>query len=215
MRIISKWKDYYDGGAAYGIDIERIYVRTKSLITDFISPTELNEGLEFLGFCGEIFLLRNYSLKIFQDWDRHPKTNILWEQDAIDYKLKEDFDGILKKEKVYNWRKKSLLDYKTAVKNLNLFLKYKTPIFYYGINVDEPYNPSGLIINPKLSNLNFQKFYGTIEAFQKIEQFISNELVSEFQPNLPVGGNEVLGRSKGFNEYSFRHPNTKKKPKKF
>ena len=98
--------------------------------------------------------------------------------------------------------------------NLNhFFLKHKVPIFYIG-NVGNE-SESKLVLNPKLEDFVFAKFYDTTQAFQKIEQFISNELASEFQPNIPTGGNEVLGRSKGFDEYSFRHPDTKKKPKKF
>jgi hypothetical protein len=92
-----------------------------------------------------------------------------------------------------------------------LFIEHKIPIFHIG-NSD---NGRKLILNPKLSDFGFAKFFDSTQAFQRIEQYISNELASEFQPNIPVGGNEVLGRSKGFDEYSFRHINTKKKPKKF
>ena len=87
----------------------------------------------------------------------------------------------------------------------NIFLKYNTPIFLI--------NSTNLIINPILKDYNFAKIYDTTQAFQRISQFLTNELAHSMQGDVPVGGNEVIGRSKGFDEYSFR--NAKKKPKRF
>jgi hypothetical protein len=58
MRIISKFKDYYDGGAMYGIDKERVYVReTKIISVDNIK----SQYFDVLGFCGDIYILKNFS----------------------------------------------------------------------------------------------------------------------------------------------------------
>jgi len=212
MKIISKFKDFYDGGAVYGVDTERIYVREKKTLD---KPDIKYNNFNYLGFCGNIYILKDYSYKIFQNWDKHPKDSILWEEDALKFNLSKNIDGKLIREKAWKHWDRGLEYYRNQVKGFNIFLKYKVPIFFIGVDVDGDKYENKLILNPKLSNFYFQQFYGTVETFQKIEQYISNQLVSELQPDTPVGGNEVLGRSKGFDEYSFRHTNTKKKPKKF
>ena len=67
MRIISKFKDYYDGGAVYGIDKERIYIReTKEISVPLLDTSNFNFefyiskqrevssfGYGIVGFCGE------------------------------------------------------------------------------------------------------------------------------------------------------------------
>ncbi len=228
MRIISKWKDYYDGAAIYGIDKERIYVRkTEYLEVPVIQIPgyyksyrgKVNQEYDIIGFCGEIFLFNNYSEKLYSNkWKFHPKKYILWEEDAVDFefeKIKTDFrPEILKKVKSNKWRgKEGYENLKNSSFLKGLFLTHKVPIYYIGYV--EGKTEHHLVLNPKLKDFAFAKFYDATQAFQRIEQFISNELASEFQPNIPTGGNEVLGRSKGFDEYSFRHKNTKKKPKKF
>ncbi len=211
MKIISKFKDYYDGGAMYGIDTERVYVRT----TEVIEEHGLSKSNDFkiIGFCGELFL--------FVDWTTvsncDPKQYILWGEDTLKYEFTSTYTPYIgeilkkkkKKETYRRWLKEAYDKLKNNKEVLALFLKYKTPIFFLGYS-NQKYT---LILNPKLKDYNFAKNYGTVEAFQKIEQFISNELVEDKQGDTPVGGNEVLGRSKGFDEYSFR--NAKKKPKKF
>ena len=208
MRIISKTKDYYDGGAVYGVDMERVYVRERQVLPD---PNNLDRRFDCLGFCGELYLMKDYSVKYGSEWDKCPKKWILWGQDAVDYNLEDDGKRV-KSERF--WRK-SLDEYIEEVRSYDLFIKYKTPIFVIGSDKDTYSNKRKLILNPMLKDYYFQAKYGTVEAFQMIEQFISNQLATELQPDIPVGGNEVLGRSKGFDEYSFRHPNTKKKPKRF
>lgn len=81
---------------------------------------------------------------------------------------------------------------------------------------DRKYNSlkdGNILINPSLKMLGFQKVLHTMDAFQQIEMFLSNQLAQETQGKVPVGTDEVIGMSKGFNRYSFR--NAKKKPKKF
>ncbi len=208
MKIISKFKDYYDGGAVYGVDTERIYVRTTKVIKEH--KLSKSRDFEVIGFCGELFLFKDYRNSFNQD-----KRYILWNEEALNYEFVSTSSTLIgeilkgKKRKVSKWLKESYDKLKSSKELLALFLKYRTPVFFLGYDDYEHV----LIINPKLKDYNFAKNYGTVETFQKIEQFISNELVEDKQGDTPVGGNEVLGRSKGFDEYSFR--NAKKKPKKF
>ena len=180
---------------------------------------KVNYDYDIIGFCGEIFLFNNYSERGFgSNWDFHPKKYILWGEDAKNYEFKKIETAfrpdVLKKVKSNRWRSGEKFEELLNSSLLKgLFLKHKVPIFYIGYVAKE--SNDCLVLNPRLKDFAFAKFYDATQAFQRIEQFISNELASEFQPNIPTGGNEVLGRSKGFDEYSFRHKNTKKKPKKF
>lgn len=219
MRIISKWKDYYDGGAMYGIDKTRIYIR-KTECLDVPKFKNLRfRYYEIIGFCGEIYIFKNFVEELDITDNAYSKSKyILWNKDVFNYTYKKivkfGIASILKKIEEKNWLGEDHYNKTKNSKELNnLFLKYKVPIFY--VEHSSEYHRDKLILNPNLKELGFTKFYNTTQAFQRIEQFISNELASEFQPNIPTGGNEVLGRSKGFDKYSFRHPDTKKKPKRF
>ena len=140
MKIISNFKDYYDGGAVYGIDKSRIYVRkTKILDVPKIKTSNhswskfirINYDYDILGFCGEIYLFNNYSERDHEHkWIFHPKKYILWGKDAIKYrfeKLEKPFrDPILVKKKKDIWRTQENYD---ELKNSNalksFFLKYR------------------------------------------------------------------------------------------
>ena len=155
MRIISKFRDYYDGGAMYGVNKTKIYIRDRIIL----KPDNI-EGLsayDYLGFCGEIYILKNYTEKYGTVWHKGPKNSILWEEDASKFKLKWDNYEVMSKEKI--WRPFHDIDYyKNKIKDLNLFLKYKVPIFYIGQDGNS-HNNKQFILNPKLSDYYFQQFY--------------------------------------------------------
>jgi len=237
MRIISSFKDYYDKGSVYGIDKERIYVRETKDVCQ-MAPGNNGEEFEVIGFCGKIYPIVNYSDLLYYP----AKDYVLYGNEALNYtfietdsynhseckgykKIKIDArDG--KKASKYNkdFFKKYTLprrvnafnDLEKSEKLLKLFLAYKVPIFYIGTKFTEKYGfSSKLIINPRLEDFAFYKVMNTVQAFQEIFMFIGSELAQSTQSKVPVGNDEVIGNSKGFDRYSFRNINTKKKPKKF
>lgn len=229
MRIISKFKDYYDGGAVYGVDTERNFVRETKEISLPRSKGSSNDiehiggFLEIIGFCGEIYVLINGSSKGFgDDWYRHPKEYILYDDEILEYVFIDDrgygpnfyrFDWESAKKHTLNTEEKKkrlrmfgislpekydILKKSTQLKSL--FLEYKTPIFHikkYG-------NEYNLTLNPRLKDYAFYKIKNTIQAFQEIEMFSSNILVSDTNVDVPVGGDIVVRDSKGFDKWSFR-----------
>lgn len=227
MRIISKHKDYYDGGAMYGIDTKRVYLRELSKLNIDKMKIDLN-FFEIIGFCGEIFIVLNASLptfscscdhsKIINDWDRNPKDFILFNDDALNYDFvnkngyefhkrynTSDTDKYVKKKInhkwSFRWRKEKYNDILKNTDKLNeLFIKHKTPIFHIGTQNRETI----LTLNPVLKNYAFYKIYDTTQAFQRLEMFISSVLVSDEQGDVPVGGDVILAKSKGFDKWSFR-----------
>jgi hypothetical protein len=196
MRIISKFKDYYDGGAVYGIDKERIYIRETQVIEKIDYDLNL---FSVIGFCGEIYPFVSVAKKSYfsgDEWELHPKDYTLYCQDAINLEFesyvdkfapyqnkdkwkiverKKDFyytkHGFTKLQEIYdNIRKNSEI--------LSLFLKFKTPIFSITQST-KSIRATTLTINPNLKDVAFYKIKDTIQAFQEIEMYISNVLVSD------------------------------------
>ena len=87
-------------------------------------------------------------------------------------------------------------------KLLNLFIEYQTPIFHIG----KPYIDQGTILtlNPCLKDYAFYKVMDTTQAFQEIEMFLGNALVSDTKVIVPVGDDNVIRDSKGFDKWTFR-----------
>jgi hypothetical protein len=222
MKIISNFKDYYDGVAINGIDMERVYKR----VTEPVKLTDSqykNWHYDIIGFCGKLYFF-NHALEE-ELIGKYKPEQVKYLTLYGDERIKYDFEEI-KDEQSETGKKKIRVEKKQGnnrwVPNsntendlehnpflLSLFVKYKTPVFRL-----KPYvwrNENFIITNPCLKDLGFYKVIAPDNAFQQIEQFIGNQLAQESQGQVPVGSDEVIGRSKGFDIYSFR--NAKKKPK--
>ena len=65
--------------------------------------------------------------------------------------------------------------------------------------------PQYLLINPKLSEIDFYKLMPPEQAYQMIEMYLFNTLMVETIKPVPVGNDKVIAASKGFtSKYSFR-----------
>jgi len=212
MKIISKFKDYYDGGAQYGIDKDIVYIRETT--SELINNINLKE-FEIIGFCGKIYPIINYSLKFNfnSEWERNPKYYILFEEDTINYTFIEKqnknittYIKTFEKEKHhYSWHWKTKREFFNYLKNYkefnDIFLNKKVPIFH--IKNISRYDTE-ITYNQNLKDLAFYKLFDTNQAFQEISMYISNILVSDVQVKIPVGNDIVLRNSKGFDKWSFR-----------
>ena len=87
----------------------------------------------------------------------------------------------------------------------------------YRICLEKGINESvEIITNPRLATLGFQQELDAFSAFQEITMFLGSALVAEpFVPDT-VGDDELVARSKGFDEHSFRtaSPGAKKANRK-
>lgn len=222
MKIVSKFKDYYDSGQAFGQDPKRVYLR-ETRIETLKLDNYYHRGLHVIGFCGQLYPFIN-KIECVNKYkkNRNAKYYTLYDNDMFNISfdnIKDECIRVKFDEKIdlsdsgkrYWFSKTIKQEFETLQDSsqLNdLFVKYKTPIFHYNALRKE-----NIIINPNLKDLAFFKVKDTIQAYQEIEQFISNELANETHIDVPVGNDEVIGTSKGFDRYSFR--NAKKKPKKF
>ncbi len=92
---------------------------------------------------------------------------------------------------------------------MNLFSKYKTPIFSYsGIDFDGYDVPnairmsSGLNINPILSKFKFSLVKDAIIAFQEISMYLGSLKHPEIETS--DMDDKIIAQSKGFNCMSFK-----------
>jgi hypothetical protein len=219
MLIKSKFSDYYDGGAAYGVDTERFYIREKVIFENpkLLSEIRLSREFEVIGFCGNIYPLINHTSRNFgSDWIRHPKDFTLYGDECVEYTFIEDTKSnklvkILRTEeaklrkfsKYYKPINRPQEQYNTLVNSKvlkNIFLEYRVPIFHIGYESGRE-----LTLNPCLSDFGFYKVKNTVEAFQEIEMYLNNVLTNTEDAKQPVGSDLDLLKSKGFDpKLSFR-----------
>jgi len=237
MRIISKFRDYYDSAMAHGLDPARLYSRVPELheldlrfwpgsravfprvsrgMWGIVSPVRSLT----LGFCG-----RHYPLWVDASWpfgveefSGHEKVKRWFTFDEAVEAQRIAFDGKRpswagrgESEGLYQGRLMTQHDGKVAGSPADpaIFRSFGCPIYvlevsgggYYG--QAEPTHGQ-LISNPRLANFGFERVIDAFSAFQSIATFLDNELANtESGPNT-VGGDEVVARSKGFDEQSFR-----------
>lgn len=188
MRIISKFKDYYDSASSFGVDLECVFNRIPSEIVHPIGEVGYDDPLIVmshhfldtsqifvLGYCGGLIPFIK-----FYDTDK--------KQDLFFYDIDEFsnfYEKLDKKKKRYSsFRdikkiKTFFQEIKTNSLFENLFFKYHTPIFLitsikknsndlnYHLNIEN---------NPNLKSINFQKIKDANSVFQDIFQYLSGVL---------------------------------------
>lgn len=223
MKIITDFKDFYDYGMAFGVDEGIVYERFQKTIYPPKNLTNRNGSI--LGFCGEywevtIFYNEPKSYRRNSLKDKKKVKNYLEDgwvaatvvmdrvfKDKIDYQYFIRPLDLMNKEWNYgygSWNRKNYTPWKNWVRSI--FTEHNVPSFY--IDGIEDYKTT---LNPVTMDYGLQKMLDPVEAFQKLSTFIpSLKPEDTFEMT-----DEQKGRSKGFDEFSFRHKNTKNKPKKF
>lgn len=238
MKIVSKFKDYYDGGASYGVDTTRQYVRQTSVITlqddkwlynlEKIIPWKwgisrfVYPKLDVIGFCGKIYPIKDF----ITPWEREHYTHewvvkkskefVLYDEDIWTYTVDDhsdmklitfaEYESSLKIKKYHsnepNELKKEVEILKKHEFLQKVFYHYRVPIFC--ISWHNHFSGVRLILNPNLKEYAFYKIKDTHAAFQEIDIFVSNNLVSDTKVQVPTGDDNVIRDSKGFNKWTFR-----------
>lgn len=239
MRIISKFKDYYDSCMAYGQDNNLVYLRKGEELevspdckfrTEIHNASRLHEDVVYMhrgliGFCGKFYAY----IRVYSYGDKFPsirKTSYYYDYESLlkDYPNFGDTKGkgFLTKEIVprlerdiklwlndkswvsYSWgsRKQTpdTFNWKTLEK---MFYDHKTPIFSLRDDRDSQTGYS-ITTNICLSERNFYKAMDAFTTFQELSMFLGNDLCSTQTPEMPVGDDVTIARSKGYDKYSFR-----------
>lgn len=219
MRIISDFHDYYDAVMKTGMDKNVIYSRTNvgfKVINKNFPPVNYNLSVSsnnyvtlstiYLGYCGQIIPLVKYENKdqvvVFNNIKSLEEFS-----DRVGLKLryKKSFFS-----RIY-WDSSNLESYDDFFKNKEtdslkeFFFKYNVPLFLYYKEKDQI---RYLVTNPKLLDLNFQKFKDPYTVFQDISQYVSGVLLTNQNPMVTISDKDKVYKH-GFNKWSFRKPGKK------
>ena len=239
MYIIAKNKDYYDGVVgSVGMDKTLVYEREIVEITDnkampkpfkhkryswddknpLLSVCHANVDHNktkkyddvrgfIVGFCGKLYLGWKFEYKEFE-WNHEEgihspviKTKIIYGYENAKKYLKSDY-----------WR--SNLDddirYVESYDPMDLFRKFKTPVFVFDGDRRSPRNDNAFIINANLKEYEFYKMVDAFTAFQEISMFIGGVLGIGEKEMVEIEDKYKIGQH-GFDKWSFRREPSKKK----
>jgi hypothetical protein len=159
-----------------------------------------------LGFCGKIYPMVLISYE--------GGTTSLYENlTRIEYDLESAFGfmGTTVSKALKGYIMSSSVAELGKSKDLDkLFLAAKAP--YFMIRCRHTHSRELILeICPNLKDLAFVKVMDPYIACQELDMFLSNQLAQEKYPLMPVGTDEEIAASKGFDKYSFRKMPTKKR----
>ena len=198
MKLHSDFHDYYDTAVGYGIDEKVHYNRfrrtvEKNLVLDLDAPRVRHGNTFLLGFCGEIYPFIQiiergedrkpkhfYYLYSYEEYfDRALQTesviehiifNLHWSrQRESEKEIKKGLTKLLSKERVKSfftdWRKR----------DDTLFLEHRVPVWLLDLDIFD----RQITLNPKLSELDFERLKDAHAAFQEISTYLANILVEQ------------------------------------
>lgn len=218
MRIISKWKDYYDVTQGLGYDPTIVYVRETREIE---IPGRSTHGRDFhfaaIGFCGKVYPVALASLLLYDPGSyTHKRADaILYSIDEVDKfvasKCNEaEIDRYHSKSGWYGHKYRGNLRARRVdiarefeverhlPKYPPLFQEHNTPIWVMD------YPKKKLVINAMLRTWEFYRVMKPYMAYQEIEMYVGGVLRTLPMP-MPDVPDEVMQDIKGFDhEYSFR-----------
>lgn len=205
MRIISKFKDYYDIGlglGGYGDSIS--YIREQKVIE--IKKNYLHTYWFEIGFCGQVYIPLSFK--------KNDKWRCLYTMDEVDNYVERYFSKKRKKE-YYEIPKYRTMPYlardilenrvhceqffkKASVRYQRMFREHNTPI--YVVNFWE----GKIIINERLNSYEFFKVKPPYIAYQELEMYVGG-ILNQKREVVPEVSNDDLIIAKGFDlKRSFR-----------
>lgn len=231
MRIISKYKDFYDGIANVGgHDNTIIYHRDeKDVFQAKIPVKRLSlplrvDKIALLLFCGEFHFA---GIETVQIDTRDP---------IKDAKTKTPLEFFKSDKKIYHWNnpefiltspyfyphlmrnfkpsaRQCMADFKDEMSRIDwlpLHLEHQSPIiqivrsYYY----DDEFN---LVLNPCLKDMMFGKVHDQMSAYQKLEGFVDTHFTRKVEM-IELSDKDRIAKH-GFDKHSFRKDPTKRNPK--
>lgn len=224
MRIISKFRDFYDGVMRTGMDREVVYLReekrielTENLGFDFGTEDSGNfysVKLLVLGYCGQIIkaLDLSYDIKrpdtlthtryrrVFFDYDEF-KSFML----ANGYCRKWDFDP----GRIWSGKFERFRRFDTSKLN-DIFHRYQTPLFL--VTHKTKYSTNGITtihLSPSLQKIGFQTFKDPYTTYQDIFQYVAGVLNRPETKMVKISDKDKIAKH-GFDKWSFRQKGPKK-----
>lgn len=242
MRIISKFKDYYDGPASYGEadPQDRVYLRkteehdTENVfcpeVLDFRThlfvvryacgkQVEHSAGTGYVSVCGTMYPFIRFSTFDYEK-NKYVETYLWNYEEAISYVKSH---GMTEKDlqdwhwhrwshklTVHEWVAKFFMDYSKKQVPIKFHETYDTPVLMVK-------KKTMVVVNPKLSDMDFGKVMHSVTLAQEIDMFLHSALLEHPRPMVEISDKDQIA-AKGFDpKWSFRKhkdENTKKRKKK-
>jgi len=235
MRIVSKFRDYYDTASAYGIDKECVYVRKTEnapykkycLKEHWKFCNTRDDFYEYpnfsfvVGFAGEI-ITGIYIHKRKRYTIGEEEINIFYSsQEVIDYMQGEGFDTSGKRSYWFrNEHNYSITNHKELKaffevdhSSLNhLFRDHHCPVWMIK-PVHDGQTINTLVLNPNLRSLGFARVKDPVTAFQEIHQYLSGVLGNKENEMVKID-DKYKAAARGFDKWSFKNLPGKKRGRK-
>lgn len=184
MKITSSFKDFYDG-AAGGYDPTCHYIRTeiskeqKNFKTFSLFRRDSHDKIQesvMVFFCGERYI----GIKIADRWYYNTKAKEIYEKDRAETKKPTGKWARYSFSYWYGNKTPSFFE-SFGPDQHKINLEFDAPVVIYHSG---PYNQNHLIVNGNLSKVGFGSAVDPFQAYQRIEQFLRNDLAKEL--DIPI-----------------------------
>ncbi len=232
MRIISKFRDYYDSVQGYGQDDELVYVRnkfeenttllpmlsTRHGFRDLVSRPDRVEQ-KMVGFCGKIYPVVHMEMGSVEKFcytkeEVHNFVMEYWDKPRKEMYLGHNY-GYRYYSPLITRRSLQLFfeDVKVKVDSFkNLVEENNCPIFIaeYGKYYKDP---NKIVYNARLKDVGFYRLFDSYTAYQEISMYLGGVLGLTNRRGKPTYQGEKMDdtvsdkdmiTAKGFDKYSFR-----------
>lgn len=211
MRVISKYKDFYD--SAGFIDQSVIFVRNREeKEVDIKHPLKYSstKGAGLLGFCGKFY---PYIYRCIDSYTEQYTEKIIPTQHYYFYSFEEYKETKFwanESHSRYFWNRKSAIkdytDFFAHWKDTDApFLELDAPYFKVSKFSSDSRNDRGeALTNPSLIDMQFGKIMDAPTVFQTVQFYLTNQLVKTKDPDEIEDKYRLANH--GFDKYSFRHP---------
>ena len=200
MKIISKYKDYYDYlQGVYGVDEKLVLDRRSENI-----KVSKHTGKHVLVICGKVleFLCINGVFYFGKDIERFNESELLKKTFSLDKKPKYLVNPNINQKNYWNFCRFYYDGLSEDVYNIyNLKeLSKECPIFLYHVSSETIWQRF-----PSLVELGVNKVIDAHTIWNELSNWLSNKITSS-EPQQPVGDDKVRLLSAGFDlKTSFRH----------
>jgi hypothetical protein len=222
VKIVSRFKDYYDGAMGYGIDKSLVYVRHTETKCEEIkrfheiddcsrSNHDSERRFIIIGFCGKLIpmikTVTNIKERIYPH-KKIKKIKFFQGNNCLNMYLNS-------KERQSSWSRERLENSFNSVMKQGLerlFVEHNVPIFAIEYCHEDQqyckYDESIITLNPELTDYKFENIYQPYEAFQEIAMYMGGVLPKKDSSMVEVS-EACKVQMKGFDSWSFRKKGTK------
>lgn len=220
MRIISEFRDYYDGVQRFGQADDLLYLRKPSEIESPIKFPNIERSWtrnpiqwyrKFVGFCGVLYPV--VYMRRWEGWgNEKPYIACHSLEDADEFceehlKKRERESWLSSKSLSFSLTRRQLLEFLAecdSLKNNYARLFDSAPIFVTHYHDGKMW----IKYNARLADVEFFRVFDPYQAYQMLYQFLSNQAKPE-KP-IPHIDDKTMAEAKGFNRWSFRKEPSRK-----